>query len=102
MEAAMIEAIQHAYYLEARNPSDDETLVALAAGLGLDADRFGRQLNAQSTHSALQQEIRETRRIGADSFPSLRLQIGDSFWPVSVDYGDTAPMLENIRSLTGL
>ena len=31
-EEPMIEAIQRAYYLDARNPSDDETLIALAGG----------------------------------------------------------------------
>ena len=35
----MIEAIQRAYYLEARNPSDRSTLLDLADNLGLDPDR---------------------------------------------------------------
>ena len=34
----MISAIQHAYYLQARNPSNADTLIALAAEIGLDAD----------------------------------------------------------------
>jgi putative protein-disulfide isomerase len=98
-EQAMIEAIQHAYYLEARNPSDSETLVALAAQLGLDAAVFGKQLHALETRELLAQEMRASRGIGADSFPSLRLQIADSYWPVPIDYLDPAPMLEVIRSL---
>ena len=36
----MFEAIQRAYYQEARNPSDNATLVALADEIGLDKRRF--------------------------------------------------------------
>lgn len=39
---AMIHAIQKAYYLQARNPSERETLIELAAELGLDPGRFAR------------------------------------------------------------
>ena len=99
LEATMIGAIQHAYYLEARNPSDIDTLASLAAGLGLDADDFSGRLEAPETHERLAREIRESRRIGANGFPSLRLKLGDSVWPVPVDYRETAPMLEAVRSL---
>jgi putative protein-disulfide isomerase len=95
----MIEAIQRAYYLEARNPSDTETLAALASRLGLDAVEFAIRLDAAEIHDILEQEITQARRIGADSFPSLRLQIEKSFWPVPVDYTDARPMLETIQSV---
>jgi len=38
----MILAIQVAYYLHARNPSDDQTLVELAAALGLEPNGLRR------------------------------------------------------------
>lgn len=96
---AMVQAIQHAYYLEARNPSDSETLVALAVQLGLPGDRFAGLLDAPQTREALEQEIAQARRINADSFPSLRLRIGQTHWPVPVHYTETEPMLEAIRAL---
>jgi putative protein-disulfide isomerase len=99
LESPMIEAIQRAYYLEARNPSDTDTLAALASQLGLDTVDFTVRLDAAETHDMLEQEIAQARRIGADSFPSLRLQIDQSFWPVPVDYTEVRPMLETIRSL---
>jgi len=98
-EASMIDAIQRAYYLLALNPSDDSTLIALATQLGLDADRFAQLLNAPETRQALTDEVAQARRMGADSFPSLRLQLGDSFWPVPVDYTDVAPMRDTILGL---
>lgn len=98
-ETSMIDAIQRAYYLDARNPSDDDTLIALAATMGLDRDAFAALLHAAETRAELDAEITEARRIGADSFPSLRLRIGDAHWPVTVDYTDSAPMLETVTTL---
>jgi putative protein-disulfide isomerase len=95
----MIEAIQRAYYLEARNPSDADTLVSLAMELGLDGAQFADRLDAAQTRDSLEQDIRQARRIGADSFPSLRLQTGDSYWPVPVDYTDAGTMLDTIHAL---
>ena len=89
-EASMIDAIQRAYYLLALNPSDDSTLIALATQLGLDADRFAQLLNAPETRQALTDEVAQARRMGADSFRVCVLQLGDSFWPVPVDYTDVA------------
>ena len=98
-ETAMIAAIQRAYYLTARNPSDDGTLIALAGELGLDDVAFTTQLNAPHTHEQLAEEIAHARRIGANSFPSLRLQIDTSVWPIAVDYNQVAPMREAIDAL---
>ncbi|MCB1725426.1 MAG: DsbA family protein [Gammaproteobacteria bacterium] len=98
-ESAMIDAIQRAYYLDARNPSDDDTLISLAHGIGLDRTRFAGELHAAETQAELDAEMAETRRIGADSFPSLRLRIGAAYWPVAVHYTDPAPMLETLQDL---
>ena len=99
LEAEMILAIQQAYYLQARNPSDTATLLALAGDLGLDAGTFAQQLNASATQDALELEIQQARQMGVASFPSLRLQIGQSIWPIPVDYTQTEPMLETIRTM---
>jgi putative protein-disulfide isomerase len=98
----MIDAIQRAYYLEARNPSDAGTLVALAEYLGLDDVRFAALLDAAETRNTLDNEIAAARSMGADSFPSLRLRIAGIHWPVPVDYQRTDPMLDTIRGLIDL
>jgi len=100
MEWPMIGAIQQAYYLQARNPSDDTTLIALAAGLGLDEQAFAQSLNAGGTQRVLDSEIAEARRIGADSFPSLRIGNGKTHRPLTIDYTRVEPMLAQIRALS--
>jgi putative protein-disulfide isomerase len=98
-EGRMILAIQHAYYLEARNPSDDTTLCELAMETGLDKQRFAYLLNHHTTQLALESEIAESLRMGVRSFPGLVLHHGQGYWPVAVDYLDAKPMLETIQSL---
>jgi putative protein-disulfide isomerase len=99
VEEAMILAIQRAYYLEARNPSDDATLVDLAGELGLDRDRFAGDLAAPATRRELDRQIAMARGMGADSFPSLVLVSGSELHPVMHDYRDPAPVLRQVVQL---
>ncbi|CAI4157106.1 DsbA family protein [Alteromonas macleodii] len=73
LEQAMIKAIQEGYYLNTRNPSDFDTLIAFAKEIGLDAKRFELELNSESTIEKLNEEIQLSRSIGAQGFPSLIL-----------------------------
>ena len=98
----MIDAIQRAYYLEARNPSDTDTLAALAQHLGLDAARFVALLDAAETRSVLDDEMTAARSMGANRCPSLRLRIAEDHWPVPVDYQQPDPMLDTIHDLIDL
>lgn len=85
-ELDMYAAIQSAYYLEAKNPSDNDVLIKVAADLGLDSEKFARDLTADETHQALLQEIAFARSIGGNSFPSLFLTKGNRVLELPVDY----------------
>ena len=98
-DIAMTQAIQHAYYLQARNPSDAETLIALAQDLGLDTAEFATTLQAQQTHEQLLREITQSRQMNADSFPSLVLVHQASQWHIPIDYNQSEPMLTLIQQL---
>jgi putative protein-disulfide isomerase len=74
---AMFEAIQKAYYQEARNPSDLSTLGALAAELALDQDAFDRDIVSDRVESDLQAGFEVRRSLRANEFPSLILQTSD-------------------------
>jgi putative protein-disulfide isomerase len=98
-DEAMTLAIQQAYYQQARNPSDSSTLMALAVEIGLDKDQFIQQLESVETVQALIDEIQFAHRIGVRSFPSLVLDTGGGFWPISVEYRHPQAVLENIHGL---
>jgi putative protein-disulfide isomerase len=98
-EERMILAIQQAYYLQARNPSDDTTLIALAAETGLDTQAFSIALNAPDTHQALVRELAEVQQLRVYGFPSLVLRKGEEHWPVPVDYQSADNILESLNSL---
>jgi putative protein-disulfide isomerase len=95
-EEAMILAIQHAYYLQARNPSDRELLVALAGEIGLDSGLFADDLRSAEVERQLQEEIRQARSMGVNSFPSLVLAEGAGLRLIPHDYGDPSRILDQL------
>lgn len=98
-EDRMVLKIQRAYYTEARNPSDIAVLVELSEETGLDTNRFLRDLRSAETDQRLKDEITYARKLGSDSFPSLILELGNSRWPISVNYRDAHVMQELIMDL---
>jgi len=95
----MTHAIQTAYYLQARNPSDTEVLVSIAGELGLDENAFRNELLSESTETALQQDFAIGRQLGARGFPSLfLLKQGQAALPVPLDYNSAATSLNVIRA----
>ena len=98
-DALMTTAIQKAYYQQARNPSDIDTLTELATELGLDADKFKQDIASKATQQTLEEEIELCRELHAESFPSLVLQVGTSTSGVPIDYNNTASMLKLINNL---
>ena len=95
-EESMILAIQQAYYLEARNPSDDATLVALAGRLGLDEKRFAADLRSREVREVLNDEIWRGRAMGVSSFPSLVLEFDGGYRILQHDYLDAGRVLAQI------
>jgi len=95
----MTNRIQHAYYLEARNPSDNETLVELAADIGLDVERFAAELIDATTEHMLATEINSSRAMGINSFPSLALDSESGLNHIGLNYTDAQAMLSQIEEL---
>lgn len=100
LDKAMTYAIQRAYYQEARNPSERDTLIALADEIGADGGVFACVLDAPETREELSSEIVRSRRMGVDGFPSLVLaRGGTSGWRVPVEYTDPRAMLDTVETL---
>ncbi len=100
-DPAMTEAIQRGYYLNAKNPSDDATLIALADELGLRAGEFADALNSDAVRRQLQREITTARQLGIHGFPSLLLLLdGTTARPIPPNYTDAREMLDDIAAMT--
>ena len=73
----LFEGIQHAYYQEARNPSDLDTLTEIAGRLSLEADRLGADVISEEAERLLQEGFNVRRSLGVREFPSLVYKRGD-------------------------
>ena len=93
-------AIQKAYYLQARNPSDNETLVELAGEILPDKKQFNEDILSESIHQKLMQEIHIARNLQLNSFPSLLLVKDSQSFPIEHDYNDADKIIKNIYQYT--
>lgn len=97
LEEEMYHAIQEAYYLHAKNPSDLDTLLECAERIGMNPNGFQKNMQHIKNERLLEEEIDQARHLGLNSFPSLALLIGDKLTPITLDYKDHTSMLESIK-----
>ena len=95
----IFDRIQHAYYLEARNPSDTAVLAELAADLGLDSARFAAALASPEIEAALQDQFHLRRRLQATAFPSLVLELRSSYRWISRGWEEHEAVLTRLEQL---
>jgi len=97
----MFEAIQKAYYQEARNPSDLETLDVLAGEIGLNRDRFAVDIASPGVEQDLQDGFNERRSIKANQFPSLIARSDEEhFVWLTKGYADGPAVLGRLQDVT--
>ena len=98
-DTAMTLAIQEAYYLEARNPSDYETLINLAEEIGADKNKFSKDVRSIETDKILEEEIQQSKSLDLKSLPSLLFIDGERKIRIEPDYLDVQVMLDQIVRL---
>lgn len=97
-EELMISAIQHAYYLNALNPSDNDVLIALAKDIGCDEIQFKESLNSEATQTKLLKNLQLASRIGARGFPSLFIaRKEENAQPVALDHNNAQITIDHIN-----
>ena len=113
-EDPMVLAIQQAYYLYARNPSDVDTLIACADSIGLNVSRFEKDLKSEDVNHILQKNIHQYRQLAAQSgvsgFPSIVLGRSTSdngsakyhYRGVDIDYNNPNASLAAITQFLSL
>lgn len=98
-ENEMINAIQVAYYLNAQNPSDLNTLISLANSIGLNVKQFKIDINSLETNNQLVKEIEFSKQIGARGFPSLVLEHNNQYQFIPLDYKNEMIALDAIEKI---
>ena len=91
-------AIQQAYYLQARNPSDNKTLIELAKEIDLDTKQFIQDLMSEKINNLLMEEIKTARHLKLNAFPSLLLVKNDQKIHVQHHYLDANIVLSNLQA----
>jgi putative protein-disulfide isomerase len=99
LEKQMINAIQQAYYLNAKNPSELDTLVAIAIQVGIPEAPFVEQLTANDIDKQLLQEINFAGQLPIQGFPSLVLMVDNNAYSIRLDYHQWQTSLADIRTI---
>ena len=92
----MLLAIQQAYYLNARNPSDLDVLTQLAKNIGLNPELFVEDVNSEICQNLLLNELQLARNMTVNSFPSLVLSYGGIDKVIPVNYNDSERTFQQI------
>ncbi|MFM2480787.1 DsbA family protein [Celerinatantimonas sp. YJH-8] len=99
---AMLNAVQHAWYVDGKDISQAEVLDELAARLDIDAQTWLRARSDAAQQQA-RQMIEQTRQLmaqtGAQGFPSLLVQRDEQFIQVPINhfYGDPSALIKQLQ-----
>lgn len=96
-DVEMTNAIQQAYYQEARNPSDNTTLIEIANEIGLSDFYFEKDLISEETDEKFKREVSQARELYSESFPNLVLKTEAGLITIPIDYNNCKTMLDEIR-----
>ena len=94
----MYHRIQRAYYLEAQNPSDIDTLVTLAGDLNLNTDAFAQAIVSPEIEQKLQDDFTLRRSLSANLFPSLVFEHHDDLIWLTSGYDDPEIIYEMLSA----
>ncbi len=96
LESEMMLAIQQAYYLQAKNPSDLDTLIEAAESVGIDKTVFVERLSSAEIAQAFMKELDFVHQLPIRGFPSLVLQVNGQNIGLPLDYHDPQTTIDAI------
>ncbi len=98
-EEGMNNALQEAYYLKAKNPSDVEVHLELASELGLDEVQFAADLASDKLEAAFNEELQFARSLPISGFPSMVLVHNEQAYVIPLDYQDCRGAIDTISEI---
>lgn len=93
----MRQAIQHAYYQDAMNPSLNDVLIACAAKLALNIEQFSKDLLSVAIDIKLSEQRHFSRLLGVSSYPSLCLVLNSEIYTIIINYKEIESILDQIN-----
>ncbi|MFT5835555.1 MAG: putative protein-disulfide isomerase [Sulfurimonas sp.] len=97
-EYEMIQEIQKAYYQNASNPSDRDTLELAASNINLDVEKFSNDLESKEIVNLFEEDLNKRRGLGVRSFPSLVLKSNNEYFSITIDFKNYETILKQINS----
>jgi putative protein-disulfide isomerase len=95
-EKEMIQQIQKEYYVNAKNPSNEDTLVSAARKVGLNIPTFLIDLYSPETLSLFNDDLGKRNDLNIHSFPSLVLETNNKTIKIPIDYNSPESILKYI------
>ena len=95
-EVLMIEGIQKAYYLNALNPSNEDTLINIAQDIGLNEELFRQDIKSTEINDLLLDQIHTIKTISISGFPSLVFVKKNNFKRIKIDYLNSNNIINQI------
>lgn len=96
----MVKAIQSAYYLEAKNPSLQETLSVCSISIGLESNQFLDVLTSEQTELSLQQHLSITHQLQVTGFPALfYINNTNQAYPLTLGFCQAATLEEQFHQI---
>ncbi|MFT5111452.1 MAG: putative protein-disulfide isomerase [Parasphingorhabdus sp.] len=97
----MVHAIQRAYYMQAKNPSDTTILCDCAESIGIDRKSFAEELESEVVEQDFQKNLYLAQTMGIQGFPAVLVvaQKNDNEKPahhlITSGYCDAQTLVEN-------
>jgi len=95
-EILMTEGIQKAYYLNAQNPSNEDTLIKIAQYIGLNKESFKADLKSTEVNKLLLDNIKMIKTMPISGFPSLVLVKEGLLKKIKIDYLESNYIINQI------
>ncbi len=96
----MVKAIQSAYYLEAKNPALEDTLIACACAIDLDKKLFSEMLESEEIEERFQQHLSITYQLKVSGFPAL-FYVNDrsEAYPLALGYSPADTLEKQLKQI---
>ncbi len=96
-EFEFFKAVQKAFYLENKNTNELETYLQIAENLGMSKSAFKKHFLSEEYKVKVAQDFQLARSIGANSFPTVLLEINGQYEVVASGYSTAEKVLARVN-----